>query len=377
MKIAIDAKRAFNNTTGLGEYSRRLISALLRYSDAQLELFTPTVRLTSIAREVESHPRATIRMPEGVWRVDGGRAWRRWGCAGQVRRLQPDVFHGLSNEVPTGLSKTIPTVVTIHDVIFLDEPALYRWHDRWIYRQKVGQAVRDAHLIITISEYTRRRLLHHFPKAENKPVEVISPICDEEFLNCEATKWNGEVPLPSEYLVYVGRVEPRKNIHTLLRALALMGRRAPALVSAGPIKLGYYRELKWWQLHHAPHLRWIALSALDRQQVAVLLRGALALVYVSEIEGFGMPVVEALAVGTPVIVLKGTACEEAGGSLALSIEENNPEALASAIQQVITNPTLREKVRKEGRRWAECFAPQQIVPRLLQAYERAVDATRS
>lgn len=372
----MDAKRAFNNTTGLGEYSRRLIDSLLRYSDAELELFTPTIKLKDYFRKLEVSQRARIHVPQGLWRLDGGRVWRRWGCVGQVRKLQPDVFHGLSGEVPAGLSKAVATVVTIHDVIFMDEPHLYRWHDRWIYRLKTEQAVRDAQLIITISEYTRGRLLYHFPEAARKPIVVIPPICDEEFLQWSNCMWEGEVPLPGEYLVYVGRVEPRKNLHTLLKALALLGRSAPPLVSAGPINIRYYRELKWWQLHHAPHVRWLALSTLEKRQIASLLRGALAMVYVSEAEGFGMPVVEALATGTPVIVLKGTACEEAGGPLAVTVESSSPEALATTIAEVLSNATLRERVKREGRQWAERFTPQKITPQILSAYERAIDASR-
>jgi hypothetical protein len=166
MFIGFDAKRVFNNRTGLGNYSRILLRDLhALQSPPQMALFTPKV---SLEHDFLLHQQGVKRVLPKAGFKHFGSIWRSYKLAKEANFLGVNVFHGLSNELPQGLEKyKIPSVVTIHDLIFLERPELYAAADRLIYKHKFEQACKRANLVLATSEATKRDILKHFKHKTN------------------------------------------------------------------------------------------------------------------------------------------------------------------------------------------------------------------
>ncbi len=156
MKIGFDAKRAFLNSSGLGNYSRNTLNALKEYyNDNQYVLFTPGINeeLFSNYKDFD------VISPDSSLSKIFKSLWRSFSVSRQLKNHELDVFHGLSNELPEGIHKTdVPSVVTIHDLIFMEFPQFYKSIDRKIYYTKVKYASEAAKKIIAISSQTKNDL---------------------------------------------------------------------------------------------------------------------------------------------------------------------------------------------------------------------------
>ena len=172
MRIGYDAKRAFNNTSGLGNYSRFVISAMARlFPENKYALFTPK-QSTRFRSFYPQNPSVSVIEPTGLNAKIPG-FWRVFNQLSDIKKNKVEIFHGLSNELPVGLSKAgIKSVVTIHDLIFLRFPELYKPIDRLIYKRKFAAACRQADKIVAISEQTKTDIIEFFGTAPEK-IEVI------------------------------------------------------------------------------------------------------------------------------------------------------------------------------------------------------------
>ena len=176
--IGFDAKRAFNNVRGLGNYSRDTIRILSTYyPDNQYFLFTSKVNPDIHFPLPEN---AQVRMPHGLQKCSPA-LWRTFSLANEAQKCHLDLFHGLSHELPVDIrKKNIPTVVTIHDLIFLKFPHLYPAFDRMMYRRKYLRSCAEADKIIAVSEQTKRDLVELANVPEEK-VEVVYQGCSPIF----------------------------------------------------------------------------------------------------------------------------------------------------------------------------------------------------
>ena len=236
MQIAYDAKRLFNNFTGLGNYSRTLIDMLTaRFPDNTYLLYTPKISDANVVKPYRHKEHCSTRMPEGLVR---GSLWRGYGLAKELKKDQADLYHGLSHELPMGLGAArIPAVVTMHDVAWRTFPAMYHRWDRAIYDFKARYACREAQRIVAISEATKRDVCKFYNVKEEK-VEVIYQPAQQLFyaeLNKELAhrKLKQYLPqLPTDYLLYVGSVNRRKNLMGIVRALEAIpaGEQLPLVV---------------------------------------------------------------------------------------------------------------------------------------------------
>ncbi len=221
MRIGFDAKRAFTNTSGLGNYSRFVISALQKqYTQNDYYLFT-TRQATLFKNFLPAAANLHLLQPNAFYKILPD-VWRLAGLAASVTSLKLDIFHGLSNELPLFLSKTkVRQVVTIHDLIFVRYPELYFAHDRAIYHAKFKSACRNADKIIAISQQTQQDLIQFYGVAPEK-IEVIYQDCDSIFQQPLPAETLGRVKakytLPDKYLLSVGTLERRKNHLHLIKA---------------------------------------------------------------------------------------------------------------------------------------------------------------
>jgi hypothetical protein len=180
MRIGYDAKRAFNNFSGLGNYSRTLIRQMqLRFPDNQYILYTPSV---DSELEIPIPENTIIITPEEFTEKLFPSIWRSFGLAGRAQKDKLDIYHGLSNELPSGIAKSgVKSVVTIHDLIFFRYPELYKPIDRMIYRRKLEYCVKSADMIIAVSEQTRNDLLR-FSSASPGKITVAYKSCNQSYL---------------------------------------------------------------------------------------------------------------------------------------------------------------------------------------------------
>lgn len=372
--IAFDAKRYFNNATGLGFYSRTLLEGLRRhYPEHKYLLYTPYNRGHLSASDMG------IRLP-GSW---FGRRfhplWRSRGILGALKRDGVEVFHGLSHEIPLGLHKAgIRSVVSMHDLIFMRFPDLYPAIDRFFYERKYRQAALIADTVVAISEQTRADLetFFHIPA---KNVQVIGQSCDAEFerLSLRHQPDTLAFPLPvgvdvpaSGYLLSVGSLTPRKNWHNLLSALAVLKNQGTdiPLVAVGTGGSIYAQRLRTQAKELGITVYWLDRH-VPTQDLALLYRRASALVYPSVFEGFGIPILEALTIGIPVVTTRGGCFEEVGGQAALYADTSFPEDLAAQILKVF-DTGVRATLIANAPAQIEQFSPKNICAAWMAVYSK-------
>ncbi|MFW5820469.1 MAG: glycosyltransferase, partial [Bacteroidota bacterium] len=189
MKIAFDAKRAFCNPSGLGNYSRMVIRQLCEYyPENEYLLYSP--QNGSVDPDFPP-PKAELKLPETFISRLFNSYWRSYSLKNILINEKPDIFHGLSNELPLNIHRSnIKSVVTIHDLIFIRFPDLYKHIDRNIYLKKFKYASKNADIVIAVSEQTKRDLIHFFNTPEEK-IKVVYQSGDPLFskkLNKEEIK---------------------------------------------------------------------------------------------------------------------------------------------------------------------------------------------
>ena len=352
MKIGFDAKRAFKNTSGLGNYSRTLISSIIdRMEIDELHLFSPKECGIESFLPIINADKVTIHYPGRKLDQLFSSRWRSATMTNDIKNAAVDLFHGLSHELPSGINKTkVKTIISFHDLIYERYPDQYPLVDRFFYRKKYRQSATIADKIIAISEQTKQDLVEWYDIPSSK-IEVIYQGCNPIFYNKKSLDsvkaYQKEKALPSEYLLYVGSVIERKNLHILLKALAIINHTIP-LVIVGKMKGDYAKKALSIIAQLDLSKRVIFHEPGNTENLALTFQGATALVYPSTFEGFGIPILEAMASQIPVITTQGGCFEETGGDAAYYANTSDVDALANAINMVMEDGTLRIKMINNG-----------------------------
>lgn len=373
LKIGFDAKRALFNNSGLGNYSRDTLQLLAEACGAEnLHLYSPKpIGKSDYASQFASFP---IHGPEKALHKVLPSYWRSKGLLKQLQADGIELYHGLSNELPLGISQTsIRSVVTIHDVIFMRHPEWYPRFDRWMYQAKTEQACKEADLILAISQQTKDDLIEFFQVPEEK-IQVVYQGCHSKFKTAlsEETlkKVQQKYQLPEHFVLNVGRIEARKNGIHLVEAM----HQCPEvpLVFAG--RWTDYQdslEQKIKQMGLESRVKIINDVPLD--DLVALYQLADIFVYPSHFEGFGIPLIEASFSGTPVISSTGSCFSEAGGPHAIYVDSTDSKALASSILDLWNHPSKRQEQVSKTNDFLERFHPQTIQKALISAYERLAE----
>lgn len=376
MRIGYDAKRLFNNFTGLGNYSRTLLHNLLAYEDElKANLYTPGIKYSTEIKEFLEHPSCNTFTPSS----SKNPLWRSYFIKKQLEKDQIQLFHGLSNEIPFSLKKSsFPTVVTVHDLIFKAYPLTYPFLDRNIYDLKFSFSCRNASKVIAISESTRQDIIRYY-KIHPQKVEVLYQAClplfYKEPLQIAPGLLKQKYGIPGDYLLYVGSVIPRKNLKTIITAMDILPRelRIPLVIIGNGKKYKLEIQEQIARLGLEETVIWVG-NMHDNLHLQHTYIGAKALIYPSVYEGFGLPVVEAMLSGTPVITSRVSSLPEAGGPAALYLE--NPldaTELAALISKILTDNSLVQKITKKGLTYARyTFDPQTLTRKLAGIYNQLI-----
>ena len=366
MRIGFDAKRAYNNYSGLGNYSRYIISNICRfYPENECFLYTPGI----VDKELFNEPEGTIVVqPAGIWRKSGS-LWRSLRLSRRLKKDKVDLFHGLSNELPYGINKSrIRSVITIHDLIFMEHPELYQSFSRNIYERKVRYGIRVASRVIAASKQTKEDIIR-FLNVDESRIRVVYQGCQRQFYSrvSEEAMQNSHqrYGLPSEYLLYVGTIEERKNLLKIVQALHHGNIDFP-LVVVGK-KTAYFNQVKQY-IERSGLSNVYFLDQVQASDLPSIYQGSAGFIYPSSYEGFGIPVLEALNSGIPVITSRGGCLEETAGKGGLLIDPNDQEEMVHAIRQVLEKSALRDRLIREGGAHALKFREEQTIPSLYNVY---------
>ncbi len=373
-KIGFDAKRAARNNTGLGNYSRFIITLLTKYSPRnRYYLYTPASRRTRLLSQVSDHTKVCYPHTS-FWRRCQS-LWRIWGVTRVIAQERIDLFHGLSNELPLNIrrAKHTRSIVTIHDLIFMRYPRYYRFFDRMIYRYKFRKACRNADRIIAVSHCTKRDIIDYWGIPSDK-IDVVYQGCADDFKRPVSEKLLRSVrekyELPEQFILYVGSIEERKNLLLAVRALRRLN--LPVKLVAIGKRTAYTQRVEQYISTYQMENSVTLLTGISTQELPAFYRLATVFVYPSFFEGFGIPILEALCCGTPVIAAKGSCLEEAGGPDSLYVDPNNPDELTQALERVLDDPHLRRRMIDEGLTHAHRFDDEQLFRNLYNVYEKTL-----
>lgn len=373
MKIGFDAKRLFCNFTGLGNHSRTTIDILTEeFPENDYYLYTPKARLNDVTRPYTEKMGCHVVQPCGILR---GSIWRTAGIARQAKADGIDLFHGLSNELPLRLHrKGIPSVVTIHDVAFRTFTDMYHAIDRRIYDQKWRYAVNSADRIIAISECTKRDVMRFYDIEEKKIDVVYQPVAPRYYTPIEPSPEGHSLSgVEGPYMLYVGSVNSRKNLLGIVRAMELLPKDIdlPLCIVGGGRE--YKQEVLRYISDHGMEHRFRWLGELTPSQLHHLYTNASLFIYPSFYEGFGLPVVEAMLSGCPVVTSNVSCLPEAAGPHSLLADPSSVEDIRDKMLSALTDTALRTEMISGSRQFAmEHFHPSVLAKDLMRVYEKCV-----
>ena len=364
--IGIDAKRIVRNGTGLGSYGRTLVNDLIRLGDADmpLRLYAPDEGRDDLRTQIIGDGNVQFCYPEGHPSAIRKALWRSHGVVKDLVRDGVQVYHGLSGELPTGIRKAgIKSVVTIHDLIFMRHPEYYHWIDTKIYEWKFRQALREADRIIAISERTRQDILELGGQQYADRIQVIyqsfAPHFSTDISSEEKAKVRERYKLPQRFILNVGTIERRKNLALAVEAVELLPQDIH-LVAVGR-QTSYVRDLP-----HSDRLH--LLGGISNRELAAIYALAEAFVYPSRYEGFGIPIIEAIAAGLPVVACTGSCLEEAGGPYSRYVGPDDVIGMAEAIKMSLRGSRGRQDRIARSREYIRRFEGNDVAAQVAQVY---------
>jgi len=365
VKIGLMARSLRPPITGIGRYTLNLASAVAQH----LEPDELTLYVTREVKDLNGircrKVVAPVPTPHEVFRA----AWEHTLVPYSARRDGINVFHSPNYTLPLGLP--CPSVVTVHDLAFLDR----RFHKarlRLYLTLLTKMSLRRADRIIAVSEYTKREVERHFPFAEGK-VSVVYSGLDPAFRN-GASAHGGGPPAASDrpYVLFVGSIEPRKNLPRLIRAFerAMSDTGLPhELVLCGP--WGWRYQPVKEALERSPMRRRIRHTGyVASADLPALYADADLLAYPSLVEGFGFPVLEAMASGTPVLTSDCSALPEVAGGAAVTVTPTDERAIADGIMRILSDRGLANRLAKRGRERSAEFTWERTAAETVQIYRR-------
>jgi glycosyltransferase involved in cell wall biosynthesis len=342
LTIGVDARAAAEVPAGRGRYVRELLAALERLPEAEPHRF----RLYARRPWGELGPRFEWRLsplPDPLWHV----------ATAARASLECDAFLS-TNSYLTAWFTTVPTMVVVHDLVaFGEQQAHAQARAARIERATIGLALRRAGAAVCVSEATRKDLVARFPRALPK-ARVVPLAADGRGGATVADDAPARLGLDRPYVLAVGTIEPRKNLERLVGAWSLLPgaiRSSHQLALVGP---------RGWDessiLAAAERAGARMLGRVSDEDLVALYARAACFAYPSLQEGFGLPVLEAMAAGAPVVTSNVSSLPEVAGDAALLVDPRDVRAIAAGIERVLTDPELGRRLRESGRERAGEFS---------------------
>lgn len=353
MRIGFDAKRYFQNATGLGNYSRSLVHALARmFPEDEFVLFSTSEHEKNFAEE-------NIRISSSNTNFKS--IWRSFSIKKNILEEKLDVYHGLSNEIPFGIQKLpVKTIVTIHDLIFKIFPRQYPLIDRTFYHLKSENACKHADVVIAASAATKKDIQNYYQIPENN-IQVVYQSCNEIFHADYPKESISEIlklhTMPAEYFLYVGSFSERKNLLALLEAYSKINphKRIPLVLVGNGIS--YEKQINRFLFSHQLEKFVFIKHTIPTSHLPMLYHGAACFIYPSLYEGFGIPILEAMSCNCPVLTSNSSSMPEVGGDAAMYFHPQNIDEIIFSIETFLNHSGLRKTMVEKGKEQANKFSP--------------------
>lgn len=362
MKVALAIPPNGKHPSGLGTYTKNLVAALREFSDEKM-----TLRLVG-----HDHAQA-LSTADRLW-------WENIGLPVRLLRERIDLLHIPAFATP-GL-RLWPIVMTVHDLIGMRFPNQVGPASRFYWSRWLPWCARRADLLIADSEHTRRDI-EALLKIPADRIRVIYPSGHEEFQSqyvpeaLDALK--ATLGIREAYFLFVGTIEPRKNLRRVIQAFhEFLSRRAERnskyqLVIVGSQRFArgkvYDELLQQFVLDSA---RIVFTGYLSRKDLNLLYNGAIALVFPSLYEGFGIPVLEAMGAGTAVITSKTTSLPEVAGDAGLLVDPEDVGEILGAMESLVENPSLRSSLIEKGKKRLKLFSWKRTAEQTLAVYREFI-----
>jgi glycosyltransferase involved in cell wall biosynthesis len=357
VRIGIDARELQGRPTGVGRYLRNLMASWLRSNDDTLVAYfngpAPLDPILDHAR-IERRPLGSVPTRGIVWQE------RRLPEAARRDRL--DVFFAPAYSCP--LSLDVPRVTTVHDMSFFAIPDDFSWADASRRRLLVARSLGASRHVVAVSDFTRREILALFPEAAGRVTAVPHGADDDIPVAIDRESARRALSIDGPYVVSVGSILNRRRLPTLLRAMGLLRRRHPGIVLEVVGENRTHPRADFTALVSSQDLEaHVRLSGfVSDARLAQRYAAADAAVYLSEYEGFGLPVAEAMARGVPVVTSDRPATGEIFAGAALLADPSDAFAVADALHRVLAEPdraadlVARGRALVQGLTWAKAAA---------------------
>ncbi len=375
MKIGIDIRVLSSVRTGIGRLVQQLLFGMERIDKAnQYILFYNTMKgeLPSDIPRQQNFRTVTVRIPNRALNA----FWAYTAYPKVETFTGPlDIFHGPSFQMPP--TRRSANVLTIHDLVFLVRPEMAIPASVRHFGPSIGKYAGRADIITTISNATARDVIERLKVPAEKVVTVYpgaTPLKRSSKEMIAATK--SEFGINGDYILFVGCIEPRKNLARLFKAFEISGiSKDFEFVLAGP--KGWHTDeifATWGALSCRERIRWI--DYVGDNHLGPLYAGASFLAYPSIMEGFGLPILEAMSVDCPVLTSNVSAMPEIAGDAALTVDPLDVESIADGLRVLAGDNDLREDLIRRGRERIKCFSWDKMARETLDVYQKAIDIRR-
>ena len=368
MKIGVDARLLSRPITGLGRYTWEMCRALSDIKDVTLYLYSPSPINNSVSG-LESVTIRTHSWNNGLLR----QLWSESYLPLWAKEDEIDVFWGPSHRLPRFLSSRIARVVTIHDLVWkLAKETMYPT-TYFLEKIQMPVAVRKADLIVADTYSTRDAVITEF---DVKPQNIsVIPLAASNIQNIPSFDFLEKYDIDGLYFLFVSTLEPRKNLTRLLQAYDSL-----PLSIKGKMKLVIVGGKGWGEVNLLDTITQLdliecvkVLGRVDDTVLATLYTNAQFLVMPSLYEGFGLPLVEAMSYGTPVLTANNSSMPEVTGNAGLLVDALDVESIADGLQEMITNNELRERLAKNAKLNASRYSWDNSAQKLIKVFEKAID----
>jgi glycosyltransferase involved in cell wall biosynthesis len=370
--IYYDIAAVVHGHAGLGRYAESLARALLVEHDGALTFFYNADPTSRFPASLEGQPRRTVEA--------GRKSWRMQAWLGQLLRLRFDhmlpgaeLYHATEHLLMP--LHSVPTVLTIHDLLYRHYPQYHKPLNFFFLNLAVPNFCRRASTIVAVSEYTKQDLIQHYHLPAHK-ISVIYEAAAPHFRPQPAAAIAAarqRYHLPERYLMTLCVIEPRKNHAGFLRAFERLCMDDPGLYWVIGGKKGWLYEGFMGALERSPARDRVILAGyIAEQDLAAVYGGALAFVFPSLGEGFGLEPVEAMACGTPVVCSSATSLPEVGGAAVRYFDPHDAGHMVDALQPVLARQDLRDEMRHAGLAQAAQFSWQRAAAETWALYQQVI-----
>ncbi len=380
MKIAIDASCLFiNRYSGLSEVVHNLLLHLPYIdTDNEFTLFINYFRNSSMTDDI-SYPETNnhfCRVPRRLMIL-----WWKFGWPSiDLCLTQKDIYHSLHIQIPP--TKKIKTILTVHDCRFLALPNLYSQHEVEKYKNQMAISLARADMVITVSEFTRKEILNYFSFPEDR-IRVIqngfnSSCMGKNYGQEEENTFIERNNIPQAYLLYIGSLDPRKNLKRLIGAIARCKKETPDFPD---LAVAGISQQQWINSNLAISAKELGLTdhvhlcgVVEKSILFGLIKNALALCYPSLYEGFGFPPLEAMSLGVPVLAGDCSAIPEVTGNAACLVDPMSVDRIAEGLNKIVFDNDYRQNLIESGYQQVKRFSWRQAATEYTDLYKEVLNS---